>query len=198
MQGKEETFPIVSEYIQGFLAEFLSDDYPLDILVLETTENIELDEDEDENRKAESMARELLEPAKLTNFGLKLFFEYAKFNLDPSIVKEVLLAICDIHYAKEKELQSEPEAGVQDYDELLAEVRTNNEKAYTENQALAKLKTRVRLQQSEQPDYTESEEQCLICIDNHMTLAEEALLEADFSRKSPTKKVSSIGMPMAA
>lgn len=198
MQGKEETFPIVSEYIQGFLAEFLSDDYPLDILVLETTEDTELDEDEDENRKAQSMARALLEPAKLTNFGLKLFFEYAKFNLDPSIVKEVLLAICDIHYAKEKELQSEPEAGVQDYDELLAEVRTNNEKAYTENQALAKLKTRVRLQQSEQPDYTESEEQCLIFIDNHMTLAEEALLEADFSRKSPTKKVSSIGMPMAA
>ena len=57
-----------------------------------------------------------------------------------------------------------------------------------ENQALAKLKTRVRLQQSEHQDFNESEESCLISIPNYMTEAEEALI--DFERRSPTKKIS--------
>ena len=59
----------------------------------------------------------------MTQYGLKLFFEYGKFNLDKSIIYEVLHAICSIHYQKEKEMQAEPEPGVEDYDELLAEVR---------------------------------------------------------------------------
>ena len=47
LQQKEETFPIVSEYIQAFLAEIMNDDYPEDILVLETDKEIEPEEDQE-------------------------------------------------------------------------------------------------------------------------------------------------------
>lgn len=138
------------------------------------------------------MARTLNDPTAVTSFGLKLFLEYAKWHVDPTIVHEVFKAILTIHYSKDKEMLDEPsDEEAENYEDQLAEVRQHNENSYLDNQALERLKTRVKVVKTEMPEYNELEEQCVLTVNNYLSPEEEARMEAH-ERITPVKKQSSI------